>query len=53
MKREKYLTFPRDLKRLRAWLKNCRVTEVATESTGRYWRPQWNVLEGQIRIGYL
>ncbi len=48
MKREKFRTFLRDLKRLRAWLKNCQVTEVAMESTGQYWRPLWNVLEGQI-----
>jgi transposase len=33
---------------LRTWLKNCKVTEVAMESTGQYWRPLWNVLEGHI-----
>ncbi len=48
VKQEKFRTFLRDLKRLRAWLKNCKVTEVAMESTGQYWRPLWNVLEGEI-----
>jgi transposase len=48
VKRERFRTFLRDLKRLRAWLKSCQVTEVAMESTGQYWRPVWNVLEGHI-----
>jgi transposase len=48
VKREKFRTFLRDLKRLRAWLKSCQVTEVAMESTGQYWRPVWNVLEDHI-----
>ena len=48
VKREKFRTFLRDLKRLRAWLLRCRVTDVAMESTGQYWRPVWNVLEGHI-----
>jgi His-Xaa-Ser system radical SAM maturase HxsC len=29
-------------------LKNCQVTDVAMESTGQYWRPLWNVLEGEF-----
>jgi transposase len=33
---------------MRAWLKNCQVTDVAMESTGQYWRPLWNVLEGEF-----
>lgn len=48
VKRETFRTFLRDLKRLRAWLKLCKVSEVAMESTGQYWRPLWNVLEGHI-----
>jgi transposase len=48
VKRETFRTFLRDLKRLRAWLKHCKVTEVAMESTGQYWRPVWNVLEGHV-----
>jgi transposase len=36
MKEEKFRTFTRDLKPLRAWLIACKVTEVAMESTGQY-----------------
>lgn len=45
--RKTYATFRRDLIRLRVWLKQLRVTEIAMESTGVYWRPIWNVLEDQ------
>lgn len=45
LKEEKFRTFTRDLKRLRTWLMNCRVTEIVMESTGQYWRPVWNILE--------
>ena len=36
-----------DLIRMRVWLKQLKVTEIAMESTGVYWRPLWNVLENQ------
>ena len=42
-----YGTFRTDLIRMRVWLKQLRVTEIAMESTGVYWRPLWNVLEEQ------
>lgn len=45
--RKTYATFRRDLIRMRVWLKQLRVTEIAMESTGVYWRPIWNVLEEQ------
>jgi len=48
VKKRKFRTFTRDLKQLRAWLKNCRVTDIAMESTGQYWRPLWNLLEGEF-----
>src|SRR5512140_156485 len=48
VKKRKFRTYTRDLKQLRAWLKNCRVTEIAMESTGQYWRPLWNLLEGEF-----
>ena len=38
-------TFRKDLIRMRVWLKQMSVTEIAMESTGVYWRPVWNVLE--------
>jgi len=43
-------TMSSQLKRLAEWLKqaNC---EVATmESTGSYWKPVWNSLEGQVKL---
>jgi transposase len=46
VRREVFRTFTRDLKRLRAWLIKCKVTEIVMESTGQYWRPVWNILEG-------
>jgi transposase len=30
---------------MRGWLKLLKVTEIAMESTGVYWRPVWNILE--------
>jgi transposase len=41
-----FRTFTRDLKRLRSWLLNMRVSEIVMESTGQYWRPVWNILDG-------
>ena len=41
-------TFTRDLKQLRTWLKNLKVTEIAMESTGQYWRAVWNIFEGHF-----
>ncbi len=43
--RRRFRTYTRDLKQLRTWLKNCKVTAIAMESTGQYWRPVWNILE--------
>lgn len=48
VKKRKFRTFTRDLIQMRTWLKNCRVTDIAMESTGQYWRPLWNVLEGEF-----
>src|SRR5712671_2520484 len=45
VRKRNFRTFRRDLKQLRAWLKNCKVTEIAMESTGQYWRSIWNLLE--------
>ena len=41
-------TFTRDLVALVDWLKEHRVTHVAMEATGVYWRPVWAVLEGHV-----
>ena len=48
VKKQEFRTFTRNLRRLRAWLLACQVTEVAMESTGQYWLPVWNILEGAV-----
>jgi transposase len=39
-------TFSEDLRRLKKWLRERGVKQVAMESTGVYWIPVWNILEG-------
>jgi transposase len=39
-----------DLLELADWLGACQVTHVAMESTGVYWKPLWNLLEGQVEL---
>jgi len=39
-------TFTDDLVKLREWLIESGVTEVAMEATGVYWKPVWDALEG-------
>src|SRR5258708_20380714 len=46
IKKQEFRTFTRNLKRLGGWVKAWGVTEVAMESTGKYWMPVWNILEG-------
>jgi transposase len=43
-------TVTRDLLELADWLKGHRITHVAMEATGVYWRPVWAVLEGQFEL---
>jgi transposase len=38
------------LRLLATWLKERQVTHVAMESTGVYWKPVWNVLEGGFEL---
>src|SRR5947207_11409883 len=45
IRKRNFPTFTRDLRQLRTWLKSCKVTEIAMESTGQYWRAIWNILE--------
>src|SRR3981189_1355603 len=45
--RKTYGTFRNERIRLRTWFKQLKVTEIAMESTGVYWRPVWNVLENE------
>src|SRR5213593_1088809 len=37
-----------NLEALRAWLKEKACTEVVMESTGSYWKPVFNILEGHL-----
>jgi len=43
-------TMTHDLQGLRDWLVAERVTHVAMESTGVYWKPIWNVLEDHFEL---
>jgi transposase len=43
-------TMTRDLLALADWLAAVGITHVAMESTGEYWRPMYNLLEGDITI---
>ncbi len=50
LQERKFLTFTQDLLALRDWLKQAQVTHVAMESTGDYWKPIYNVLEGHFEL---
>lgn len=43
-------TTTRELLALGDWLKRERVSIVAMESTGVYWKPVWNVLDGMVEL---
>jgi transposase len=43
-------TMLQDLYRLRDWLKANECQAVAMESTGVFWKPIWNVLEGEMEL---
>ena len=43
-------TMTRELLELADWLQSQQVTHVAMESTGVYWKPVWNILEGQFAV---
>ena len=45
-----FRTMSRDLLALADWLKDHRVTHVAMESTGVYWKPVYNLLEDEFRV---
>jgi transposase len=46
----RFETMTDDLRRLRDWLVTEQITDVAMESTGVYWKPIWNILEGSVRL---
>jgi len=43
-------TYWKELLKLQLWLFACKVRHVAMESTGIYWKPVWNVLEGHFEL---
>jgi transposase len=43
-------TSVKELERLRAWLMETKCTEAVMESTGSYWKPVFNILEGSLKI---
>jgi transposase len=45
-----FSTMTPDLLRLRDWLKALGVTQAAMESTGSFWKPIFNVLEGHLDV---
>ena len=46
----KYTTMTADLQALADWLAEGGVTHVAMESTGVYWQPVYNLLEGRFEL---
>jgi transposase len=47
---ETFGTTTRELLRLLAWLQEHRVSHVAMEATGVYWKPVWHVLIGHVAL---
>ena len=43
-------TMTRDLLQLADWLRDRGVKHVAMEATGVYWKPVWNILEGEFEV---
>src|SRR5213594_3676852 len=39
-----------DLQELVNWLRQFEVTQLAMESSGVYWKPVWNILEGEFTV---
>ena len=46
----RFPTFHRDLVEMREWLVEMRVTHVAMEATGEYWKPVYEVLEDSVEL---
>lgn len=45
-----FLTMTSDLEDLKTWLKKYEVTTIGMESTGVYWKPIFNVMEGDFEV---
>ncbi len=49
-RKRRFDTFNSDLKACRDWLLRHKCSEVCMESTGKYWIPVFNVLEGHLHV---
>jgi transposase len=47
---QRFSTFHDELVEMREWLVEMRVTHAAMESTGEYWKPVYEVLEGSVEL---
>lgn len=47
---KKFYSFTEDIELLRDWLKEHKITHVAMESTGVYWKPVYNILEEHFEV---
>src|SRR5262249_13923479 len=43
-------TMTQELQELAGWLQQFGITEIAIESSSVYWKPVWNILEGQFTV---
>lgn len=50
IEQQEFCTFTRDLRALKEWLLANECPVVAIESTGVYWRPVFNILEGSVQV---
>lgn len=50
VRKKEFRTFDQQLSGLMLWLMACKVTHVAMESTGVYWKPVWKKLEGKFEL---
>ncbi len=50
VERRHFGTITAELESLRDWLKTEAITHVVMESTGSYWKPIFNVLEGSVKV---
>lgn len=50
VRKKEFPTFWKGLQQLKLWLYACKVEQIAMESTGVYWKPVWNVLEGHFPL---
>ena len=48
--KRRFVTTVGELEQLRDWLKQEGVTHAVMESTGSYWKPVYNILEGSCKV---